>query len=418
VSRSPDLAKYPDGIEVTLTANPDADWGFQGWSGDAAGHCNPLVLAMTADLAVTATFYRLADRAATSASCVLTGTPHAGEDWTVHWAGADSTHTVTDCETLPDIADALALSLDAHPDTCAGSEGTAFAVIDLSGAPIDLSLSVASAGSAIVDETTAVTKLVTLTGTLAVENTWTLTVDGTPLSHTVQAMEDLYDIADALASQIDGLPGYVCRSHESVLIASSVLGGALDITSSLPDECFAEVESGTTTTKVVTFAGSVNPPDVWCVDLDGETASHVAEVGDTTTTVALALASALGEIPGFSVSSEGSLVAIVEESLDGFALSASVTPTGNGSIDATTPTAVLLIPDGEVVPGETWTLRLDGVDYAYIVQAGDTAATLAAELTLLVDASAGLIASSEAATIAICSPGGAVLEASLHVTVP
>jgi uncharacterized repeat protein (TIGR02543 family) len=56
VQKEPDLDRYPDGTEVTLTAVPADGWIFAGWGDDLSGEENPTTLAMTDDITVTATF--------------------------------------------------------------------------------------------------------------------------------------------------------------------------------------------------------------------------------------------------------------------------------------------------------------------------------------------------------------------------
>jgi hypothetical protein len=46
--------KYTSGTQVTLTANPNAGWTFNNWSGDAIGSANPTSIIMDADKSVTA----------------------------------------------------------------------------------------------------------------------------------------------------------------------------------------------------------------------------------------------------------------------------------------------------------------------------------------------------------------------------
>jgi len=59
VAKSPDLATYPNGSSVQLTATPDPGWVFSGWSGDLTGSSNPANLTMDADKTVTATFVQM-----------------------------------------------------------------------------------------------------------------------------------------------------------------------------------------------------------------------------------------------------------------------------------------------------------------------------------------------------------------------
>ncbi len=56
VARSPNAASYASGSTVTLTATPAAGFTFAGWSGAATGTTNPLVVVMTANKTITATF--------------------------------------------------------------------------------------------------------------------------------------------------------------------------------------------------------------------------------------------------------------------------------------------------------------------------------------------------------------------------
>jgi hypothetical protein len=58
VQLDPPGGVYAAGTVVTLTAEPDADYLFTGWSGDLAGDDNPATIVMDDDRAVTATFQR------------------------------------------------------------------------------------------------------------------------------------------------------------------------------------------------------------------------------------------------------------------------------------------------------------------------------------------------------------------------
>ncbi|WP_442267568.1 InlB B-repeat-containing protein [Tenacibaculum sp. ZS6-P6] len=56
---NPTNGTYDNGTLVTLTATPDAGYEFTGWSGDASGTTNPLVITMDADKTVSAVFSRV-----------------------------------------------------------------------------------------------------------------------------------------------------------------------------------------------------------------------------------------------------------------------------------------------------------------------------------------------------------------------
>ena len=53
---SPDQESYAYGTEITLTANPDLNYSFDGWSGDASGSENPYTFTIESDMTVTASF--------------------------------------------------------------------------------------------------------------------------------------------------------------------------------------------------------------------------------------------------------------------------------------------------------------------------------------------------------------------------
>ena len=56
VDLNPAGGSYPSGTVVTLTANADPGWTFDGWSGDLTGNTNPDTITMDGDKTVTATF--------------------------------------------------------------------------------------------------------------------------------------------------------------------------------------------------------------------------------------------------------------------------------------------------------------------------------------------------------------------------
>jgi len=91
---------YNGGTSVTLTAIPgNACQTFTGWSGDAGGNTNPLVVVMDSDKSITATFAGVAPPAVAATS------PNGGETWTIGtnclitWtATSDATITAVDLE--------------------------------------------------------------------------------------------------------------------------------------------------------------------------------------------------------------------------------------------------------------------------------------------------------------------------------
>jgi uncharacterized repeat protein (TIGR02543 family) len=56
VTRQPNQPTYHLGDVVTLTATANLFWSFDGWSGDAIGATNPLVITIDGNKNITATF--------------------------------------------------------------------------------------------------------------------------------------------------------------------------------------------------------------------------------------------------------------------------------------------------------------------------------------------------------------------------
>jgi hypothetical protein len=66
VAIDPPTGPYLSGTVVSLTATPASGWRLEGWSGNATGADNPLLLTMDADKAVEASFVRIGS---TSPAC-------------------------------------------------------------------------------------------------------------------------------------------------------------------------------------------------------------------------------------------------------------------------------------------------------------------------------------------------------------
>jgi len=98
-----------------------------------------------------------------------------------------------------------------------------------------------------------------------------------------------------------------------------------------------------------------------------------------------------------------------------FELAAAVTPSGAGTVDEVTATAVAMSPSGPVSPGDIWTLTVNAGEYLYTVQAGDSAASVAAAIAALVDNASGYIAAGEGSIFTITRLAGGELSVDLAV---
>jgi NOL1/NOP2/fmu family ribosome biogenesis protein len=125
VGIAPALSSFAPGATAMLTATPNPDFAFMGWSGDASGDANPLTVTMDAHKLITANFrpaYALStavtgegsivvspqkDRYAAGEVVLLTATPAPG--WAFGgWSGARSAATP-----------AIPLTMDGHQSVTA-----------------------------------------------------------------------------------------------------------------------------------------------------------------------------------------------------------------------------------------------------------------------------------------------------------
>jgi hypothetical protein len=91
VAQDPDLSDYPVGCLVTLTAKPDAGYGFIRWSGDATGSTNPVTVSMDSSMNVTSVFASTALTLASQGVGTITKVP----DQTNYAVGDQVTLTAT-----------------------------------------------------------------------------------------------------------------------------------------------------------------------------------------------------------------------------------------------------------------------------------------------------------------------------------
>src|SRR6185295_14753867 len=62
ITKDPDLSKYTNGANVTVTAVPNPGFALTSWSGDATGTNNPITVTMTGNKTVTASFAEIPSR--------------------------------------------------------------------------------------------------------------------------------------------------------------------------------------------------------------------------------------------------------------------------------------------------------------------------------------------------------------------
>jgi hypothetical protein len=94
IAKNPDKAGYSYGDVVELTATANAGYGFDNWSGDAAGSANPLSIIMDTNKAITGNFVEESVSVPTSVSGATATIAGKSESYTSGGAASNFGHTV------------------------------------------------------------------------------------------------------------------------------------------------------------------------------------------------------------------------------------------------------------------------------------------------------------------------------------
>jgi hypothetical protein len=90
ITREPNQPSYPEGTQVTLTAEPQPGAAFAGWGGDVSGGDNPAQITMDADKSVTATFITDTAPPVVSGVAVTPSSSSAVVTWTTNEPASSS----------------------------------------------------------------------------------------------------------------------------------------------------------------------------------------------------------------------------------------------------------------------------------------------------------------------------------------
>ncbi|HOQ62214.1 MAG TPA: hypothetical protein PKZ08_16420, partial [Vicinamibacterales bacterium] len=250
-------------------------------------------------LTVDGTPYSHTVGGATTAKATFAGTPVAGNIWTVRVDGTNYSATVAAGQTLAQVVGALAAAIDAASGYTASAEGDVLAVVKTAGGAMTLTATLPAGATSSIDGTTALTSTVTLSGTPAAGDTWWVVVDGAGYSHVVTAGQTLAQVAAALAAQINGAEGYTASAEGAVinvteLAGTSVDGKAPDVSASLPAGASSTVAATETLAQVLAalassidgaggYAAWVEDSTIRITRLDGATPAVAATLPDRIT---------------------------------------------------------------------------------------------------------------------------------------
>ena len=394
-----------------------------------------IVLVNRAGAAFSTAFQIISTRAAgamtidsTSAKttiATLSGTPVLNEIWKVTIAGVEFEVTIGETvgsmvvDTLPEIAQALAERINtsssaAVADLTAAALGDTLLVVNRAGAAPAVSFDITlvdgnPAGAAAIDSATAGARVVTLTGSPAVGNVWTvkLNVGGGVSTHSYTIQYDsLATIAAALASKINVAgTGYTATVAGSVLTINKTAGTFTQTGSITPSSASSggTISQNTTaaSSTTVTLGGASIGGEVWNLVLNDGTASQTFSYTvqpDSLAHVAAALAIAINEsadliAADFTATAEGSTLVIVKRNGGAFTAAFTVTPLGSLlPAEISSATTATLTLGGTPVAGEVWSLTLDDgsavTNHSYTALANDTLASIASALAADVNARA------------------------------
>ncbi|MDX6411834.1 MAG: mucin9, partial [Gaiellaceae bacterium] len=235
--------------------------------------------------------------------------------------------------------------------------------------------------------------------------TWALTLGGTTYSYTAKTGDTLFAVAANIAAAVNaGTAGFhATLNADGTLALTKPTSASFTTTLTGPGSTISSdgASGHTATTTLSGYATGVT----WTLKLDAATFTYTSKTGDTLTSVAAALATAINNnvAAGFHATPAGAVLTLTKPFSSTFT---SAVSTGTGSVattDDTTrghfATATLTAP---VLVGDTWTLTLDGKPYTYTaLAAGKTLGDVAAGLAAKVNAGTGFAATQARAAATI-----------------
>lgn len=360
----------------------------------------------------------------------LSGTAEVGDSYTITIDGVDYTYTLVLGDTLEDVATELAALIDATAQFAATADGTTVIVTSFD-PPVPFTYSSSFLGPSVEDSaiTTEFTASVTFAwGTVEAGDVFTVTVNGVDYDYTTLGSETLADVIADISGQLIAA-GYTTSINSNVLTISD--DTTFTISSAATNGGANADESATVTdyTNNYTVTGTVGPTevgDVYTITINGVDYTYTTDGTETNISeVRDALAALIDAAGNLSASVVGNEIVVTETTQTAFTSTTTTTdgrPVDDSAITTTltnnsSSTIFQVTVLGTPEENDIYTITINGVDYTYTVQAGDTLDDIAAELAALVDASPDFIATSTGPVITITHANPAqFLEWSLTAT--
>ncbi len=237
-----------------------------------------------------------------------------------------------------------------------------------------------------------------LTGTVHTGDVWTLGIGNrSDVKYTAKSGDGLLQVAQGLGALLGSPYSYSATTNGSgqvILQISDPAGFALTGSGQVLNGLMQLVSSANTITRTttatqsdgstpllyssatVTLTGTVTPGDTWSITADSFTAHHIAVSGDTLQTIATDLAGQFTSagLSGLTASAPALSNDVVLSLAAGLTVKVSISglnPTGAATVQGTPvasqltnaawTTAVITVPTGSVLNGETWQLGLTGI---------------------------------------------------------
>ncbi len=252
----------------------------------------------------------------------------------------------------------------------------------------------------------------TLSGTPVAGEKWQVLENGVVVASVTVGQNGVAATLASIASHLAGLLGATLGSDTvSFTIASSTAFRA--------GFQIVEDTNGTATVTAsgpassVTIGGAPALNDTWTLTVDGTAYTHTFATGDTTSTIAQALAA---ELPSglYTAIATGATIAITRK--DGTAVSASLGITNLGAATATANASTISVSLGGLpATGETWKLTVDTTTYTTAVTFGESLSDIAAALGAQLNQTTYNV-TVVGRVITIGKVGGAAVSASFAIT--
>ncbi|PKN32903.1 MAG: hypothetical protein CVU63_18395, partial [Deltaproteobacteria bacterium HGW-Deltaproteobacteria-20] len=191
----------------------------------------------------------------------------------------------------------------------------------------------------------ATTTKVALAGAVVADDVWTIRVGTTDCSYTVVANDKMTNVAAGLAAAVNNnVAGYAAGAEGGTVTIAKLAGGTMSVTTTPPAGKTMAADSVTAVTATVALTGTPATGDIWYLVVDGAGYGHTVTAGQTLAQVISALTTQVNSADGYTASVEGGFIAITR--MAGGTLSVStVLPAGAASTIVNTESLAQVVND-------------------------------------------------------------------------